>query len=351
MQASNGTIWVVWCSNRYVNYELFYKIYNGSDWSTETQLTDDPSSDKYPSIVQARDGTIWVVWSSYRTGDYELFYKTFNGSAWSSYPPLTDDPDSDMAPSIAQARDGAIWVVWQSDRSAGAQDELYYKIYNGSVWSSDTQLTSDSANDIASSIAQIDDRKIWIVWTADRDEDFDIYYKKTSSEIINHDVAITNITPSASIVNPGETVSINVTVENQGDKNETFDVNCYANTTTIESTTITLDNGTSTTLIFSWNTTDVDKGIYTIRAEASVVFDEIYTANNVYSDGTVTVTILGDMNGDGRVDIHDLALFDEAYGTVEGDSNYNPDADLNDDEVIDIYDLAECSKNYGKIGF
>ncbi len=78
-----------------------------------------------------------------------------------------------------------------------------------------------------------------------------------------------------------------------------------------------------------------------------MVSGEIDIADNVYADGMVTVTISGDVNGDGCVDIHDLTLVGEAFGTVEGNSHYNPDADLNDDEVIDIYDLAECGKNYG----
>lgn len=351
MQASNGLIWVVWSSSRTGNYELFYETYDGSAWSTETQITDNPGSDKYPSVVQARNGSIWVVWSSNRTGNYELFYKTFNGTNWSSHNQLTDDSSSDMVPSIAEARDGSIWVVWQSGRPAEDQDELYYKVYNCSAWSSDAQLTSDSmANDIASSIAQVSDRKIWVMWAADKDEDFDIYYK-TSSEIDNYDVAITDLTSSAGIVNPGEIVSINVGVENRGDENETFDVYCYANTTTIGSTTITLANGTSTTLGFSWDTTVVDKGRYTITAEASVVPGEIYSADNVYVNGAVTVTIYGDVNGDGQVDAGDLAVVGDAYGTVEGNSGYNPDADLNDDQVLDVLDLAECGKNYGEIGF
>ena len=60
------------------------------------------------------------------------------------------------------------------------------------------------------------------------------------------------------------------------------------------------------------------------------------------------VTIPGDVNGDGTVDIYDLALMGETYGTVEGDSSYNLNADLNCDGVIDGYDLAINGKNYGE---
>ena len=186
MQSSDGLIWVVWHSDRTGNLELFYKTYGGSAWSPETRLTDHPSADKCPSIAQASNGTIWVVWGSYRTGNFELFYKTFNGVAWSDDNQLTNDPNSDEVPSVARARNGAIWVVWQSGRPANDQDELYYKIYNGSAWTSDAQLTSDPANDLAPSIAQMKDKRIWVVWQRN-DLSSDMYYK-TSSEIIAHDI-------------------------------------------------------------------------------------------------------------------------------------------------------------------
>jgi len=190
IQASNGLIWVVWCSNRTGNSDLFYKIYDGSAWSTEMQLTNDPNPDKYPSIMQAKDGTIWVVWSSSRIGNSDLFYKTFDGTAWSSVDTqLTNNTASDLVPSIAQDRLGTIWVVWYSDRRMEYYYDLYYKVYSDSTWSVDRQLTSYPTSDVrfgdmTPSIVQINDRKIWIVWTADRSGNFDIYYKTVQVNIL-----------------------------------------------------------------------------------------------------------------------------------------------------------------------
>lgn len=357
VQVTSGEIWVVWCSYRTGNSDLFYKIYNGSTWSTETQLTYDPQPDKHPSVTQGSDGTIWVVWCSYRTVNYELFCKTFNGTAWSSDTQLTHDFLSDMEPSIAQARDGTIWVVWQRDTPNEAPHDLFYKIYNGSAWSFDTQLTSDPADDISPSIAQINDKRIWVVWEADRDVDYDIYYK-TSSEIINHDVAITNVIPSSTAVYQGEIVSVNVTVENQGDMNEVFDVAVYADIDTMvvgdeiivgTQTGKTLAVSATTTLTFTWNTSEAQLNItYTISAYVPPVNGEVKKANNTRINGKVHVKVPGDVNGDGRVDEYDLARIREAYGSKLGDSNWGDgEADLTNDKVIDLYDLAILSKNYG----
>jgi len=46
-------------------------------------------------------------------------------------------------------------------------------------------------------------------------------------QALDHDVAITDVTPSDSVVTQGDSTSINVTVENQGDYTETFNVTTY----------------------------------------------------------------------------------------------------------------------------
>jgi plastocyanin len=105
-----------------------------------------------------------------------------------------------------------------------------------------------------------------------------------------HDIAITQVTRTPTSVKVGEAVYINVTVESQGSATETFDVTAYYNTSSIETKTgITLDAGESVTLEFSWNTTGVSEGTYTISAEASQVLGETETANNRFTDGTVTI--------------------------------------------------------------
>jgi len=57
--------------------------------------------------------------------------------------------------------------------------------------------------------------------------------------------------------------------------------------------------------------------------------------------------ITGDVDGDGDVDLSDLAALLAAYGTRVGDHDYNPAADLNDDGCVDLSDLAALLGNYG----
>ena len=63
---------------------------------------------------------------------------------------------------------------------------------------------------------------------------------------------------------------------------------------------------------------------------------------------TIKGTILGDLNGDGTVDIFDVVLIAIAFGSRPGDSNWNALADLNSDGIVDIFDVVILAQNFGK---
>lgn len=173
---------------------------------------------------------------------------------------------------------------------------------------------------------------------------------------IFHDVAIVNVTLSSTKAYVGEMVNITVVAGNQGTETETFNVTAkYENTTygifeTIGiQEVIELAPDVNITLTFDWNTTYVQPCInYTIKVEASVVPGEFDTADNTYIGGTVKVKILGDVNGDGVINIFDLTRVALAYGSEEGEPEYDPEADINRDGIVDIGDVSIIGKNYGK---
>ena len=347
-QDAEGRIWVVWHRKAGGNYDIYYKTSSdyGSSWSEDRRLTTDPDFDENPSIIQAKNGFIWVVWATDRNGNYDIYYKTsYNyGSSWSGDTPLTTDPDFDENPSVIQASDGSIWVVWTTDRH-GNQYELYYANSSdcGSTWS-ENRLTSVNVDDIGPSITKTDEGTIWIAWARNvAPDDFDVLYT-ISDAIPVHDVAITDVTSNATTVYKGETVSISVVAENQGTEAETFEVNCYANTTLIESQTTTLDSGTSTTLVFLWDTSFPYGGYYTISANTSIPEETLPNmADNTFTDGTVQVKLIGDINGDGHVGLADAIRLSTAYGQIP---NPDPEADLNNDGIVGLKDAVILSTNW-----
>jgi len=464
MQDTTGTVWFVWTSNRMGNKDIWYRNSSdhGATWSSDTQLTTDTAIDENPSITQTSDGKIWVVFHSWRSQNPDIYYMTSpdGGATWSNANQLTTDTNFDLNPSIAQLSDGTIFVAWQSDRiwvqdpDTGdmiPQDDIYYttssdggatwsaetrlttdpkddsdpsvtqtsdgKIWiafvsnrldprdiyyttssdGGATWTDETRLTTYSGDDWAPSITQTNDGKIWVMFHSRRDNNWDIYYKTTSNGGVDwttdtrltddsnvdvvpsitqtadgkiwvffaslrtgnydiwckmrspHDVAITSVTASVTWVLRNETVTILVEAKNEGDYSETFTVTVYANSTELNFTSVTVASGDTTTLTFSWNTTNVALGSYTMSAQASTVPDEIDTADNTLIDGTVKVKfLLGDVNGDGKVSLFDAMVVRGVFGSEPGDPNWISEADLNRDNIIDIYDALIIRSQYGK---
>ena len=181
-----------------------------------------------------------------------------------------------------------------------------------------------------------------------------------------HDVAVTCVVSSKTVVGQGFTVQIDVTITNQGDYPELLNMTLYANTTAITTfTRKTLLNGISITINLTWNTTGFAYGNYTVSAYAWPVQGETDTGDNTFTDDTITISHLGDITGDGKCDIQDLARVSAAFGSLRindpDDPRYGqywhpvtcptcphtPNADITNDAKIDIQDLARTSANFG----
>ena len=114
--------------------------------------------------------------------------------------------------------------------------------------------------------------------------------KLTVSPLLVNDIAIIDVTVFPTSVKVGNPVSINVTIANQGDFNETFNVTIYYDSVVIDKRIdVSLSVESTTTLTFTWDTKGVAAGTYAVSAEASVVPGETDTADNTYIDGTIKI--------------------------------------------------------------
>lgn len=172
-----------------------------------------------------------------------------------------------------------------------------------------------------------------------------------------HDVAIRHVEPFKTVVGQGTILLFNVTVENMGDYPEEFNVTLYCNATTtlpgftpsaIMLRTVTLESGNAATVTFLFNTTSLAYGNYTLNATAEPVPDETNTGDNTSADGTILVTIPGDLDGDFKVTHADFMILANAYGSRSGDPNWNPNADFYYNGVIGLTDLVTLAIHYGQ---
>ena len=171
------------------------------------------------------------------------------------------------------------------------------------------------------------------------------------AEIFNvegHNVEVTNVKPSKTVAARGTPISIGVTVRNSGSFPETFTVTTSANAQPLNQTQITLSARASTTFSFPWNTASLPLGSYSITAYASPVLNETDLADNTRTGGNITITIMGDANGDITVNILDCAIVAIAFDTQPTDPNWNPNADLTNDQTVNIVDIVIVATHFGE---
>jgi hypothetical protein len=176
-----------------------------------------------------------------------------------------------------------------------------------------------------------------------------------------HDVAITNVTTSKQGCLPipsvckGYTSSIFITVENRGNFTETISIHAYVNSTAGEfpvgTSNVTLNSGDSAMITLTWNTSGFVTGNYTIHALADPVPNETNLSDNMLYDGTILVTIIGDITGpagrpDGKVDMYDIGNVARRFMVTSPSPDYNKNYDINGDGIINMVDIAVVARHF-----
>ncbi len=300
LTARDGTIWVVWHANVAGNWDLYYATSSngGATWNGPNRLTTDPANDLAPSIAQGPDGRIWVAWHSYRTGSAtpEVFIKSFDGTSWSSERQLTFDPSFNIMDSLAIADDGTFWLVWSTDRNnipgtAISQCDVYYKYSydNGATWSGDNQATTNPADDVWASIAQTGSGRFGVAFASPRTAttSFDIYF----GQLTTPDLGVSGVNPVTTKAAPGDLVKVYVTMINHGATTETPTAKLYANNTLVASFTFTFGPGSVLTWGPNWNTTGMPLGRYFLTATITPAVGETNLADNQLTTGPVYLRI------------------------------------------------------------
>ncbi|MCW3980191.1 MAG: hypothetical protein NWF11_01820 [Candidatus Bathyarchaeota archaeon] len=116
---------------------------------------------------------------------------------------------------------------------------------------------------------------------------------------IIRDVAATSQIPTSSQVDQGDTIAIQVTVENLGNISETFDVTCYYDAIAIGVLRVfNLGSGNQITIPFGWDTTGVQPGTYSITAEADSSYElaETDETNNICTSPTTVKILINDIS-------------------------------------------------------
>jgi len=176
-----------------------------------------------------------------------------------------------------------------------------------------------------------------------------------------HNINVTHGTLDHVAVYTGQTVNANFTVTNHGTIAEGVDVFAYAvsNDSTMPAMPIgnesitELPPNNNLTLTFSWNTTGSLPGNYTLHCLALPVPGEFFTSDN-YLSLNVLVKLVGDINGDLKVDMKDIGTAARAFGTEPGHPDWDADADITGpeylipDRKVDMRDIGLAARHFGE---
>jgi hypothetical protein len=163
-----------------------------------------------------------------------------------------------------------------------------------------------------------------------------------------HDVTVAAVAVSKTVVGCGFTLSIQATVRNVGEAEESFSVKAYANGTLVGVQTVAeLHCNRSTNVTFVWNCSGFAYGNYTMSAVADTVLGENNTGDNTcFANASVHVGVPGDVTStvegvcDGRVDLRDVTYLILLFQTRPDSPNWKPNADVNDDGIVNIKDIT-----------
>ncbi|MEJ5253478.1 MAG: hypothetical protein HPY54_16555 [Chthonomonadetes bacterium] len=95
---------------------------------------------------------------------------------------------------------------------------------------------------------------------------------------------------------------------------------------------------------------NVAAGTYDIALKGSHWLTAV-VPNVTLPGGTASATLInGDVDGDNEVTLFDFGQLVAAFGSMPGDSNWNPNADLDGDEEVTLFDFGVLVRNFGAIG-
>jgi hypothetical protein len=161
-----------------------------------------------------------------------------------------------------------------------------------------------------------------------------------------HDVAVTNLNSTKTVIGQGYSGNFTITVQNRGNFTETFHVTVYGNTTSIASQNVTMGTRNSKEITVTWITKGFAYGNYTISANVALASGETNSWVGPLTYGKVEVTIPGDVDGNHQVTILDVVHITSIYGMKQGNPKFNPNCDIDGDGKITILDVVACTSHY-----
>jgi Fe-S cluster biogenesis protein NfuA len=191
--ADGGKVHVVWADGGVSAADVCYRFHNGTSWQPAQKITavDDSVRQDTPSIAVNGD-EVHVVWADSADGDPDIYYKLYNGTDWQPAVQISTDSGTEGQGFPEIALEGSrIHVAWL-DYEDGDSD-IYYRYYNGTDWQPELEISSDIGGENQRNPAiAAENGIVHIVWMDEKGGNMDIFYRR----------GVVDLTPPDSNVGP-----------------------------------------------------------------------------------------------------------------------------------------------------
>ncbi len=189
---SGSVVNVIWTDNRNgLQAEVYYKrsTDGGLSWGADTRMTNDPAG-SWGASLSASGLLVHVVWLDGRNEYQNVFYKrsTDGGINWGADTPLTNNDSTRLANNPSVAGSGAnVHVIWMDSPRDTFAPQLSYKhsTDGGITWGAGTSLTTNYTSASLFSTISVSGSGVHVVWDDNRNGNYEIYYKRSTNGGIN----------------------------------------------------------------------------------------------------------------------------------------------------------------------
>jgi hypothetical protein len=150
-----------------------------------------------PSVASDPLGRIWLAWNEKPPGaqNPNVFFRMWNGSYWTSKQQVTSDNSINNFDFVTPLANQTMMILWSSNKTGHPQ--LFYRLYASSVanpypTTSAIQLTSGNMTDVSPSAVQDRSGRTWVAWARQNagKTSSTIYYKYFDGTSWSQDFAL-----------------------------------------------------------------------------------------------------------------------------------------------------------------
>lgn len=158
---SDGHVHVVWSERHGETWDLYERVYNGTDWGQQARITNANSPNIFHKLVPSAHG-LYLIWVGHEQGASYLYFATYNrGSGWSQ--PQRIGGPSVWNPDAGSDRDGNLHAAWDSYQN-GDYDIFYRRVAANGTPDPIERVTKSPRFEAHPSVAVDQLSRPWLAW-------------------------------------------------------------------------------------------------------------------------------------------------------------------------------------------